>query len=107
MRFFGSTRLFALAGLIAFCALGGDIVADSMSDACCEQCTSQTSQSDSHNEKSPCSSCSCAVHNGSAIASNSAVHIGAALDGSLFFLTIEASAPDPIPPAIDHPPQLA
>ena len=105
MRLFGSPRLFALIGLIAFCAFTGDIVADSISDMCCAHCTSQ--QSDLSPEKAPCSHCSCAAHNGSAIASSYAINIGGVLDGSHFLLAIEQAAPEGIPPAIDHPPQLA
>jgi hypothetical protein len=107
MRFPGSTRLFALTGLMAFCAFAGDIVADSLADACGEHCISQSSQSNSQDEKAPCSHCSCAVHNGSVLASSNVVQISGALDASAFVLTVERSAPDGIPRAIDHPPQLA
>ena len=107
MRLFRASRLFTLTGLIAFCAFTGDLVTDSISEACCEQHSSQTSPADRSHEKAPCSSCSCAVHNGSAIASTNAVHVVGAQYGSHFLFAIDPSAPEAIPPAIDHPPQLA
>jgi len=107
MRLLGSTRLLALTGLIAFCAFGGDLVVDSIGDACSKYCTSQSSESDSQHEKAPCSHCSCAVHNGSVIASSDAMQVSGAQDGSRFLPTIEPLAPEGLPPAIDHPPQLA
>ena len=107
MRLHASSRLFAVIGAIAFCAFAGDIIGDAISDACCKECTSQSSQPDSHPEKSPCASCSCAVHNGSAIASSNAIQVAGAPDASLVPPAIEPRAPDGVPPAIDHPPQLA
>jgi hypothetical protein len=107
MRFPGSTRLFALTGLMTLCAFAGDIVADSLADACGEHCISQSSQSNSQDEKAPCSHCSCAVHNGSVIASSSVVQIIGVFNATAFVLTVERSGPDGIPRAIDHPPQLA
>jgi hypothetical protein len=107
MSFVWRSRLFALTGLIAFCAFAGDMVADSIADACSEHCMSQTSESDSQQEKEPCSHCSCCVHGGSAIVSSSALQISGALQPSVFVPALEHSAPNGIPPAIDHPPQLA
>jgi len=107
MRFLASSRLFAVIGAIAFCAFTGDIIGDAISDACCKECASQSSQSDSQQEKSPCASCSCAVHNGSAIASSNAVQVTWTRDGSFVLPATEPPAPDGVPPAIDHPPQLA
>jgi hypothetical protein len=107
MPLLGSTRLFALTGLIALCVFAGDMVADSIGDACGDQCMSQTSQSDSQHEKAPCSHCSCCVHGGNAIVSSSALQISGALQPSIFVQVLERSVPDGIAPAIDHPPQLA
>ena len=105
MRFPGLSRMVTLIGMIAFCAFAGDIVADSISDACGDHCTSQSSSGSDH-DKSPCSHCSCAAHNGSLIASTSAELVSAASDNSFLFLTADQSGPPGIRPAIDHPPQL-
>jgi hypothetical protein len=107
MRFPGTPRLFALTGLIALCAFAGDVVADSIADLRGDHCVCQSSQSDSQHEKTPCSHCSCAVHNGTVIVSTVAVDISAAFRASVFVSTSEQSAPDGLPMAIDHPPQLA
>jgi hypothetical protein len=107
MRFPGTPRLFALTGLIALCAFAGDVVADSIADLRGDHCVCQSSQSDSHHEKTPCSHCSCAVHNGTVITSTLTVDIVGAFPASVFYPTGEQSAPDGLPAAIDHPPQLA
>jgi hypothetical protein len=107
MRFPGTPRLFALTGLIALCAFAGDVVADSIADLRGDHCVCQSSQSDSHHEKTPCSHCSCAVHNGTVITSTVAVDISGAFGASVFLSSSEQSAPDGLPAAIDHPPQLA
>ena len=107
MRFPGTPRLFALTGLIALCAFAGDVVADSIADLRGDHCVCQSSQSDSHHEKTPCSHCSCAVHNGTVITSTLTVDIAGAFPASVFYPTGEQSAPDGLPAAIDHPPQLA
>ena len=97
-------RLFAAFALFAF---AGDIVADSLADACADHCVSQSSQSDSNHEKSPCSHCSCAVHNGWVVAFSDAVTVSDASGASLFAVSGDESAPGGVPAAIDHPPQLA
>jgi hypothetical protein len=96
-----------LTGFLALFAFGGDIVADSLGDACSEHCMSQTSQSGSQNEKAPCSHCSCAVHNGTVIAADNRVHVGADYQASACVRASDQSAPVGLPAAIDHPPQLA
>ena len=101
------SRLYVLTGLFALFAFGGDIIADSLADLRGDHCVSESSQSDSQHEKAPCSHCSCAVHNGSVIASSDAMQVSGAQDGSRFLPTIEPLAPEGLPPAIDHPPQLA
>src|ERR1043166_7773328 len=93
------SRFLALAGVVVFCAFAGDIVADSIADLRGDHCTSQTSQSDSHHEKAPCSHCSCAVHNGTVIASSVTVHVNGAFHASVFFPTGEQSAPTRLPAA--------
>jgi hypothetical protein len=97
-------RLFAAFALFAF---AGDIVADSLSDVCADHCVSQSSQSDSNHEKSPCPHCSCAVHNGWAVAFSDAVNVADPSGASLFAINREESIPVGVPAAIDHPPQLA
>jgi hypothetical protein len=107
MHFAGRSRLLALTGLIGLCAFAGDIIADSFADLRGDHCVSQSSQADSQHEKSPCAHCSCAVHNGTVITSTVAVDISGAFGASDLFSTSEQSAPDGLPAAIDHPPQLA
>jgi hypothetical protein len=107
MRFARTSRLFALTGLFALCAFASDIVADSIADLRGDHCVCQGSQSDSHDEKTPSSHCSCAVHNGTVIASTLAVDVIGAFLASAFLPASEQSAPDGLPAAIDHPPQLA
>ena len=101
------SRLRLLAGLLVLFAFGGDIVADSIVDAIGEHCTAQTFPSDSHHEKTPCSHCSCAVHNGSVIAGNNGVQLCADIQPSVFISISDESAQVGPPAAIDHPPQLA
>jgi hypothetical protein len=107
MRFAGTSRLFALTGLFALCAFAGDIVADSIADLQGDHCVSQRSEPDSQHDKAPCTHCACAVHNGSVITSTLAVDIMATFFESVFLPVGEQSAPDGLPAAIDHPPQLA
>jgi hypothetical protein len=107
MQAFRTSRLFALIGIAVFCAFAGDIAADSIADLCGDHCISQSSQSDSHDEKAPCSHCSCAVHNGSVIASTGSVYVTGAFQAFVFLPTGQPSAPTGLPAAIDHPPQLA
>ena len=101
------SRLRVLAALCVLLAFGGDIVADSIVDALGEHCAVQTCPSDSHHEKTPCSHCSCAVHNGSVIAGNNSMHVSADIQPSVFILISDESAQVGPPAAIDHPPQLA
>ena len=101
------SRLRLLAGLVVLFAFGGDIVADSILDPCGEDCAAQTCPADSHHEKTCCSHCSCAVHNGSVIAVNNGVRVGADVQASVFILISDESARVGPPAAIDHPPQLA
>jgi hypothetical protein len=96
-------RLFAAFVLFAF---AGDIVADSIADLRGDHCISANSQSDSHHEKSPCSHCSCAIHNGSAVAFSDALNVADASGASPFAFSGDHSAPVGVPAAIDHPPQL-
>jgi hypothetical protein len=102
-----TSRLRLLAALFVLFAFGGDIVADSIVDALGEHCAAQTFPSNSHHEKTPCSHCSCAVHNGSVIAGNNAVHVSADVQLSAFIFIRDESAQVGPPAAIDHPPQLA
>src|SRR3954451_15966275 len=107
MSLLRTSQLQLLAAFVALFAFGGDVIADSMVDACGEHCPSQTCPADSHNEKAPCSHCSCAVHNGSVIAANNGVHVGADVQASVFILISDESVQVGPPVAIDHPPQLA
>jgi len=101
------SRLLTLAGLLALFAFAGDIVVDSISDLRGDHCISESSQSDSHHEKTPCSHCSCAVHNGTVIASNATLDISDSFGVFSFFAATEQSSPSGVSAAIDHPPQLA
>jgi len=107
MSLLRTSRLRLLAALFVLFAFGGDIIADSMVDACRGNCAAQTCPADSHQEKAPCSHCSCAVHNGSVIAANNGVHVGADVQPSVFILISDESVQVGPPAAIDHPPQLA
>ena len=107
MRLLGASRIHLLAGFVVLFAFGGDIVADSIVDARGEHCAAQTCPADSDHEKAPCSHCSCAVHNGSVIAANNGVHVGADVQPSVFILISDETALVGPPAAIDHPPQLA
>jgi hypothetical protein len=102
-----TSRLLALTGIVVFFAFTGDIVVDSIADLRGGHCVSQTSRSNSHDEKAPCSHCSCAVHNGNVIISTAAMHINGAFQALVFFPAGEQSAPTGSPASIDHPPQLA
>jgi hypothetical protein len=95
------------AAFVALLNFAGDIVADSIADARGNHCVSQTSHSDSQHEKTPCSHCSCAVHVGAVVITNSAVRVSRDLQGSVFILIGDESPPHALPAAIDHPPQLA
>ncbi len=107
MTFARTSRFYVLTGLLALFTFGGDIVADSLADARGDHCVSQSSQSDSDHEKSPCSHCSCAVHNGSVVASIASVNVTGTSRVSFFVANYDQSAPVGLPAAIDHPPQLA
>src|SRR4029077_18022102 len=107
MSLLRTSRLRLLAGLVVLFALGGDIVADSILDPCGEHCAAQTCPADSHHEKTCCSHCSCAVHNGSVIVANNGVHVSADVQPSVFILISDESVQVGAPAAIDHPPQLA
>ena len=107
MSLLRTSRLRLLAGLVVLFAFGGDVVADSIVDAQGEHCAAQTCPADSHHEKAPCSHCSCAVHNGSVIATNNGLHVCDNFQASAFVLTSDESALVGSPAAIDHPPQLA
>src|ERR1041384_4064158 len=98
------TRVVAFSALLIF---AGDVIADSIADVCVDHCVSQSSQSDSHHEKTPCSHCSCAVHNGWAVAFSDPVNVADASGASLFAVGRDESVPVGVPAAIDHPPQLA
>lgn len=96
-----------LAGLLAFFAFTGDIVTDAVAVVSGDHCLCEGSHSDSQPDQSPCSTCSCAVHNGFMIASASLVKISDGAEATLFALTLVQQVPPRLPVAIDHPPQLA
>ena len=106
MRLLRTSRAHLLAGLVVLFAFGGDIVADSIVDARGGHCAAETCPADSHHEKAPCSHCSCAVHNGSVIAANNGVRVGADVQPSVFILISDESVQVGPRAAIDHPPQL-
>ena len=98
------TRVVAFSAVLIF---AGDIVADSIADLRGDHCICQGSQPNSQHEKAPCERCSCAVHNGTVITSTLTVDVIGAFPASVFFSGSEQFAPDGLPAAIDHPPQLA
>ena len=102
-----ATSIVKLVACFATLCFAGDIIADSIIDALGEHCAAQTCPSESQHEKTPCSHCSCAVHNGSVIALNNGVHVSADVQTSVFILVSDESARVGPPAAIDHPPQLA
>ena len=107
MSLFRAAPIMKLVACFAALCFAGDIVADSIVDASGEHCAAQTCPADSHDEKTPCSHCSCAVHNGSVIAANNGVHVSAEVQPSVFILIGDEPARVGPPAAIDHPPQLA
>jgi hypothetical protein len=107
MNMVRTSRLLMLTSFVILFAFAGDIVADSIADLQGNHCVSESSQSDSHHEKAPCSHCSCAVHNGTVVTSTATVHISSAFEVSIFLAAGEQSTSAGLPAAIDHPPQLA
>jgi hypothetical protein len=107
MSLLRTSRLHLLVAFVALFGFSGDIVADSIIDARGEHCAAQTCPSDSGHEKTPCSHCSCAVHNGTFIAANSGVHVSDGFEAFAFVLTSDQVAPVGLAAAIDHPPQLS
>lgn len=107
MSLLRKSRLGLLAGFLVLFAFGGDIVADAITDAFGGHCAEQTCPADSNHEKTPCSHCSCAVHNGSVIAASDGVPLGAGIQPFTSILISDESAQIGPPAAIDHPPQLA
>jgi hypothetical protein len=101
------SSLHLLTGCFALFVFAGDIAADSIADLCGNHCVSESSGSDSDHEKTPCSHCSCAVHNGSMIASSPAVQFFGGFESSEFISASDQSALAGLPVPIDHPPQIA
>jgi hypothetical protein len=95
-----------LAAFFAVLCFAGDIVADAIADARGNHCISQSSHSSSQHDKTPCSHCSCAVHVGAVVITNSAVRVSSDFQESVFILIGDESPPRALPAAIDHPPQL-
>src|SRR4029077_6005601 len=107
MSLLRATSIMKLVACFAALCFAGDIVADSIVDARGEHCAVQTCPADSHHEKTPCSHCSCAVHNGSAIAGKNGALVSAHVQPSVFISIRDEPAQVGPPTAIDHPPQLA
>jgi len=107
MSLLWTSRPYLVAAFLALFAFGGEIIADSIGDSCGDYCVAQTSQSQSEQEKTPCSHCSCCVHGGSVIAANNGVRVTADVQPSIFILISDETARVGPPAAIDHPPQLA
>ena len=106
MRALRVSSMVRVAAFVALLNFAGDIAADSIADARGNHCVSQTSHSDSQHEKTPCSHCSCAVHVGAVVITNSTVRVSREPEESVFFLTGDESVPRVLPAEIDHPPQL-
>jgi hypothetical protein len=105
VRFLKQPRLYVVTGFVAVLAFAGDIVADSLADARGDHCIAQSSQSDSQHEKTPCSHCSCAVHNGFMVASTIAINVASPSPAALFVVSIDQRTPIAVPASIDHPPR--
>jgi hypothetical protein len=103
----GLSSIIRAAAFVALLNFAGDIVADSIADARGDHCVSETSHSDSQHEKTPCSHCSCAIHVGAVVITNSTMRVGRGLPAAVFVFIADESAPRAVPAAIDHPPQLA
>ena len=104
--FLRTSRLWMVTGFFALFAFGGDIIGDAVADLRGDHCVSESSGSDSHHEKSPCSHCSCVIHNGSVLTGNGTDGVTGALQFAGFALTSSPFSPVGLPVAIDHPPQL-
>jgi hypothetical protein len=107
MSFFRVSCLKKLAAFFAVLVFAGDIITDSIADTREGHCVSQTSQSDSNHEKTPCPHCSCAVHSGAVVIADFTVRAGSSLDLAAFLPTTDQPAPSRLAASIDHPPQLA
>lgn len=103
----GLASIIRAAAFVTLLSFAGDIVVDSIADARGDHCVSQSSHSDSQHEKTPCSHCSCAIHVGAVVITNSTMRVGRDLQESFFVFIADESAPYALPSAIDHPPQLA
>jgi hypothetical protein len=103
----GLSSIIRAAAFVALFNFAGDIVADSIADVRGNHCVSETSHSDSQHEKTPCSHCSCAIHVGAVVITNSTMRVSGDLRESVFVHIADESAPRALPAAIDHPPQLA
>jgi hypothetical protein len=92
-----------LCALFAFFLFTGDIVADAIHDATGACVTG--SETSGHDD---CPACGCTIHNGCAVAPDAAVArlVPCESAGESFSVTDDRPAPG-VPPAIDHPPQLA
>jgi hypothetical protein len=107
VSFFRVSYFKKLAAILAVLVFSGDIITDAIADLRGDHCVSQTSQSDSSHEKAPCSHCSCAIHVGAVVITNSTMRVGRDLPAAVFVFIAGESAPRAVPAAIDHPPQLA
>jgi hypothetical protein len=107
MSLFRVSCLKKLAAFFAVLVFAGDIITDSIADMGEGHCVSQTSQSDSNHEKTPCSHCSCAVHSGAVVMADFTVRVSNSLDSATLLPTIGQPAPSRLAASIDHPPQLA
>jgi len=107
MYFLRVSWVIRAAVFVALLNFAGDIIADSIADARGDHCVSQTSQSDSHHAKVPCSHCSCAVHNGAVALADFTVRLNTNLQSALGLPLGNDVAPIPLASSIDHPPQLA
>ena len=101
------SRILRGLALFALVLFGGDIVVDEIADLHGEHCVTQSSQSGGHDEKGPCSHCSCATHSGTIVVADANVSIAVDPGTTAFF---ELRMLDRVPKlafAIEHPPQLA
>ena len=107
MYFLRVSSVIRAAAFVALLNFAGDIVADSIADARGNHCVSQSSHSDSQHEKTPCSHCSCAVHNGAVALTEFTMRLNTDLQSAVVLRLGDDVAPPPLASSIDHPPQLA
>jgi hypothetical protein len=100
------TRLLRILASFAMLLFVGDLLAESVAEACEMRCASETSESAPDHEKAPCQ-CICAAHIGAVIATDFAMPIEGSVPPPVYLPGEDEGRPLRLAAAIDHPPQLA